>query len=327
MNTTRWAICGTGKIAGKFADALGNVPDAELVAVASRTPGRAADFAMHHAVPRYHDSYEALADDDGVDVVYVANTQDAHLATTVLLAKAGRHVLCEKPIGLSSAELEQMIDAAERNQVFLMEALWSRFLPAYRLLGSLLADGAVGEIRLVEANFAIRVPDEAIDGHRLFDPDRGGGALGDLGIYPVQLAHLVLGEPTGVAAIGSFADQGVDEQVVIGLQHRNGAASSLFTSIVSTGSCAARIAGNGGDIHIDPMFHAPSRIRVVRDGDEQTHDVDPASLHYQVPEVQRCLREGLIESPEMPWSESRSIHRTLDAIRAQITDTPGASDA
>jgi len=315
----RWGICGTGKIADKFVESLANVADAEVVAVGSRTQGRSADFALAHDIPRYHDSYVDLAADDAVDVVYVANTQDGHRDATILMLEAGRHVLCEKPIGMNSAQLEEMIVAAQRNQRFLMEALWSRFLPGYATLTELLDAETVGTIRLIEANFAFRVPDDVKRGHRLFDLDRGGGALLDIGIYPLQLAQLVLGAPVRVAAVGSLSPEGIDEQVAFVTEHEGGASAVMFTSLIAAGSCGARIVGDDGVITIDPTFHAPSRLRVARDGhDEEIYDVEAPSLHHQVPEVHRCIRAGRLESDVMPWSESRALHATLDDIRRQI---------
>jgi predicted dehydrogenase len=196
----RWGIAATGGIAASFAQALHETEGAELVAVCSRTQDRADAFAREHGIPRAHGSYEALAEDPEVDVVYVATPHSRHCNDAIRYLEAGKHVLCEKPLAVDQREAARMVATARANDRFLMEAIWSRFLPAYRELGRILAEGRIGEVRLVEADFgfAARFDPE----HRLFAPELAGGAMLDLGIYPVQLAHLVLGPPDVVRAVG-----------------------------------------------------------------------------------------------------------------------------
>lgn len=313
----RWGICGTGSIAGQFATALENVADAELVAVASHDADRLAAFAGTHDVPTTHLGYDAMADDGDVDVVYVASTQDRHLADVLMLLEGGRNVLCEKPFALSAAQATTMIETARGSDLFLMEALWSRFQPSYVRLVELLDEGAIGEPRRVEANFSFRVPDDEIEGHRLFDPTRGGGALLDLGVYPVQLAHLVLGAPASVAAT-AVLDGGVDVEAGLLLQHEGGSMSLLHTAIRAGGTCTARITGTDGAITLDAFMHCTTRLGIERGFDTEYLDFEGPSLHYQVPEVHRCLRHGLIESPLMPHAETLAIMATLDEARSQI---------
>ena len=314
----RWGLCGTGAIAAKMVEALRTVPDAEVVAVGSRTPGRAAAFAERHDIPRAHDGQVELAADDDVDVVYVATTQDDHLAATLTCLAAGRHVLCEKPLALSRAQAEVMVDAARTHDRFLMEALWSRFLPAYRALADVLAAGTIGRPRRVEADFCFRLPDDVVLDHRLADPARGGGALLDLGIYPLNLAVLVLGEPDRVAAVGTLTDRGVDEQVAVSLGFPDGATAQLTAGFRIRGTCAARIAGDEGSVVIEPMMHAPTRLQVEHGGTEEVIEVDPPSLAHQVPEVHAAVRAGRTQSEVVPWSASLALAGTLDEVRRQI---------
>ncbi|HXY93001.1 MAG TPA: Gfo/Idh/MocA family oxidoreductase, partial [Acidimicrobiia bacterium] len=204
----RWGIASTGGIAASFTKDLAFVDDAEVVAVASRARKTARRFAAAHGIPRAHDSYEAMAADPNVDVVYVATPHSRHCADTLLFLAAGKHVLCEKPFALNHAQASSMAADARARGLFLMEAMWSRFLPAYVELRRLVAGGAVGEVVLVEGAFGFAVPFDA--SHRLFAPELGGGALLDVGVYPVQLAHLLLGTPAGVSAVAAMGATGVD---------------------------------------------------------------------------------------------------------------------
>ncbi len=219
----RWGICGAGSIAGQFATALAEIDDAELVAVASTDAQRAAEFAERHGGARAHLGYEAMAADGDVDVVYVASTQDRHHDDVITLLQGGRNVLCEKPFALNGMQAQAMIEQAQGSGLFLMEAMWSRFLPSYERLVELIDGGAIGEPRRVESDFSFRVPDDETEGHRLFDPARGGGALLDLGVYPVQLAHLILGPPETVAATAHLNADGIDEATAMVLGHAGGA--------------------------------------------------------------------------------------------------------
>ncbi len=307
----RWGICGTGAIARAFVEGLTHVPDAEVAAVASRDGARGAAFADASGA-RVHVGTEALAADDDVDVVYVASTQDRHVDDVVTLVRAGRNVLCEKPFALSLADAEQMCAAAGDAHVFLMEALWSRFLPSYVRLAELLDDEVIGRPQLVEANFSISVPVAARADHRLYDPHRGGGALLDLGVYPVQLAHLVFGAPTTVSATADLTDRGVDAQTALVLGWADGGAALLHTAIGTNGTCGARITGTAGTIELAPFMHCTTELTITTDDGVEVETFADPSLHFQVPEVHRCLRGGLFESSVMPHAETLAIMATLD---------------
>ena len=316
--TWRWGIAGTGGIAASFTRDLALVPGAEVVAVGSRSSSTAEAFAATHGIARAHGSYDALASDDGVDIVYVAGPHTRHLDLTLLFLDAGRHVLCEKPLGLSAGQVHQMVEAAHRADRFLMEALWSRFLPSYAELGSLLAQGAIGEPRMVEAEFGFVMDFDPA--HRLFDPALGGGATLDLGIYPVQLGHLVFGAPDQVAAVGHVGTSGVDEHVAAVLRHPGGGITVAKASLTASMRCGATITGTAGTIEIPPLVHRPESLIVRNLDGVRTVDapITGIGLHHEASEVQRCLAAGERESPLMPLSESLALATTLDAILAAV---------
>jgi predicted dehydrogenase len=314
----RWGIAATGGIATQFARGLAQTADADTVAVASRTQARADQFGDEFGIPHRHASYEALAEDPDVDVVYVASPHSRHEADALLFLEAGKHVLCEKPFALNAAQAQRMVDTARDRDRFVMEAIWSRFLPAYQRLGELLGDGVIGEVQHVDADFAIRFPYEPT--HRLFDLALGGGALLDLGIYPLQLASLVLGAPTDVHAAGRIGETGADEHVAAVLRHASGALASIRTGTRVTMACTARITGTDGHIDLPAFMHCPGSLTVTTIAGTDLHEtpIMGEGLRYQVAEVHRCIDAGELESRVIPHSETLQLARTMDEIRAQL---------
>ena len=317
----RWGICATGNIARKFVTGLTEVSDAEVLAVGSRSQEGADTFADEFGIERRYASYAELAADGDVDVVYVSTPQNRHCEDVVDFLEAGRSVLCEKPFAHNRAESQRMVDAARAHDLLLMEALWSRFLPCYRSLVATIASGAIGEPRLLEADFGFRIPD--IDpNHRLFDLERAGGGILDLGVYPVQLAHLLFGSPDRIGAVADMGSTGVDEQAAWVMGHGEGQISVLHTSIRTSTYSHAVIHGTSGRIKVDAMMHAPQRYSIDRfDGGADEVVEAPMvgnGLHYQAEEVHRCLRAGAAESDVMPLSETLSIMGSLDRIRAEV---------
>ena len=314
----RWGIAGPGAIAVGFANGLAELDDASLVAVGSRALDRAQAFADKYGAPHAHGSYEELAANPDVDVVYVATPQSRHMDDTLLFLEAGKHVLCEKPFALNEAQGRRMVETARANGVFVMEALWSRFLPSYVKLRELIAEGAIGEPNYVESEFGFIRPFDATN--RLFDLAQGGGSLLDLGVYPVHLAHMVLGEPDIVKGVGHIGRSGVDELVVGTLGYANGALAVVKSSLNTNMNFTGRVIGPEGTIDIPVIFHCPNSLTLQR-GMERTEiacPVEGQGLKYQAIEVHRCIREGLLESPIMPHSETLAMARTMDAIRADI---------
>lgn len=314
----RWGIGSTGGIANAFAHGLSLVADAEVVAVASRSQEAADRFADAHAIPHRHGSYEAMASDDDVDVVYIGTPHSRHCDDTLLYLAAGKHVLCEKPFAINRAQVTAMVDAAQARGLFLMEAIWSRFLPAYVELRRLLAEGSIGELRIVEGSFGFVAP--FVPAHRLFARELGGGALLDVGLYPVQLVHMLLGPPDAVAAVATLGETGVDEQVAVLMRYDDGPLGVALAAIRTDLATTARVAGTTGVIGLPSRLHCPAYLDVQR-GTEVERIATPMEgngLHYQAEEVHRCLRAGLTESAVMPLADSCAIASTLDRARAQI---------
>jgi predicted dehydrogenase len=322
----RWGIAGPGGIAGQFADAMTMVDDGRIVAVASRAAERAEAFGAKHGIPGRYDDYRALADDPDVDVVYVATPHSRHEADTLLYLEAGKHVLCEKPLALNAHQGRRMAAAARASGRFLMEAVWSRFLPAYRALGDVLAEGRIGRPLLVEGDFGFGMP--VMPDYRLFDRAQGGGALLDLGIYPLQLASFVLGTPELVAADGSVGSTGVDELVVAMLRHPDDGKSVVKAAIRTNLACTARISGTDGWIDLPAFMHCPHWIAVSGSGrvDRIEAGYEGEGLRFEIAAVHRHLDDGLLESPVMPLDESILLATTMDAIRQRLGVTyPGES--
>lgn len=315
----RWGILGTGSIAHKFATGLDDLPDTELLAIGSRSQENADAFGNEFNIPRCYASYKALADDPGVDAVYIATPHPFHKENTLLLLGAGKAVLCEKPFALNAAEAQEMISEARAREQFLMEAMWTRFLPHMLKTHELIEDGAIGDVRMLQADFGFRMPTVQPE-HRLFKPELGGGALLDVGIYSVSLAHSLFGPPADIKSFGNLGETGVDEEAAILFKHDEGQLSLLSTAVRLNTPHEAFIIGTAGRIHMHAGWWRPSALTLYRDGAEPETFEPPCPLNgynYEALEVNHCLREGLLESPTMMLDESLSIMKTLDKIRAQ----------
>jgi predicted dehydrogenase len=320
----RWGISSTGGIAQSFAKALARVDDAQLLAVGSRSLDRAKAFADEYGVDRAHGSFTELLADDDVDVVYISSPHSEHRREALAAVEAGKHVLVEKPFGLSAAEAHDVFDAAKDAGVFVMEALWSRFLPAHVRLRELVAEGVIGEVRTVEASFGFPMPFKPE--HRLLNPQLGGGALLDLGIYPVNVAVQLLGPPTDVRAVATMGQTGVDVNTAVAMTFPGGAVATATCSLNSVLASTARVIGSAGWIDLPNPQHCPESLtlRTIDDliarkpGEVIDLPVGGDGLRYQVHEVHRCLREGLQQSPVMSWQHTLDLMTVLDRARAAI---------
>jgi len=320
MKAVRWGVIGTGGIATAFVRDLRLLPDATVVAVGSRRQETADEFAREHDIGQAHPTYDRLVTDDEVDVVYVATPHTGHHDAAMLAIEAGKAVLVEKPFTMNAAEALSLVEAARARGTFLMEAMWTRFLPHIVRIRSLLAAGALGEPRTVIADHGQWFARDA--SHRLFAPALGGGALLDLGIYPVSFVSMVLGTPTGVTAVSDAAFTGVDATTSIVLQHDGGAHAVVTTSLEAVGTNRASVLGTEARIEIDPVWYAPTGFSVIsRDGRVVERFDEPhegGGLRHQAAEVARRLRDGRTESEVMPLDETVAIMRTLDEVRRQI---------
>jgi predicted dehydrogenase len=315
---TRWGVVGPGAIAAGFADAMRLVDGGRIVAVASRSAERADAFADRFGIPARYGGYAALAEDPEVEVVYVATPQSRHMEDTLALLQAGKHVLCEKPFALDAIQAQRMVDEARQHGLFLMEAIWSRYLPAYRSLVEVVGSGRIGEPLLVEADFGFRRPFDPE--HRLYRLDLGGGSLLDLGIYPLQLCTLLLGPVEHVSAEGIIGQTGVDEHVAAVLRHAGGGLGVIKSALRVNMTCCARVSGSEGVVSIPAMMHCPNSISVMSSSGVEEVDAsyEGNGLRFEIAEVQRCLAEGETESVTMPLSETIALASTLDDIRSQI---------
>jgi predicted dehydrogenase len=317
----RWGILGTGAIADSFTDDLARVPDAEAVAVAvgSRSTAAAARFAGRHGIGRAFGSWAELAADPDIDVVYVATPHTAHHAAASLCLEAGKAVLCEKPFTINAGEARRLVDQAQKHGVFLMEAIWMLTNPAIRRLVELVTDGAIGALRSVHADFGLAGPFEP--DHRLRDPQLGGGALLDLGVYPVSLAHLLLGLPATIATSAQLTAEGVDANTGILIGYDSGAVALLSCSIEAASPCVATITGTRGLITLERPFFRPDGFLLHRNGAEPQQvsmPYDGLGYVHEIQETGRCLRAGLLQSPLVPWRHSLEVMLTLDSVREQI---------
>ncbi|MER5954800.1 Gfo/Idh/MocA family protein [Streptomyces sp. NPDC056121] len=318
----RWGVLATGGIAASFTANLLDMPDAEVVAVASRSDASAKAFAERFGIPRAYGDWSSLAEDEDVDVVYVATPHSAHRAAAGLCLEAGRAVLCEKAFTLNSREAEELVTLARSRGLFLMEAMWMYCHPLIRRLKALVDDGAIGEVRTVQADFGLAGPFPPA--HRLRDPAQGGGALLDLGVYPVSFAHLILGEPSEVTARAALSDEGVDLRTGMLLSWENGAHALLNCSIDAGTPVTASITGSKGRIDIPHGFFYPDRFVLHRDGREpQEFTAEPGdgprdSLRHEAGEVMHRVRAGDTESPLVPLAGSLAVMRTLDSVRERI---------
>ncbi|MFJ5778722.1 Gfo/Idh/MocA family protein [Streptomyces sp. NPDC093094] len=318
----RWGILATGGIAAAFTADLVDLPDAEVVAVASRTEDSAKAFAERFGIPRAYGDWSALAMDEEVDVVYVATPHAAHREAAGLCLEAGRNVLCEKAFTLNAREAGELVSLARERGSFLMEAMWMYCNPLVRRLKALVDDGALGEVRSVQADFGLSGPFPPA--HRLRDPRQGGGALLDLGVYPVSFAQLLLGEPADIAARAVLSDEGVDLQTGALLSWESGALASVHCSIVGGTAVQASVTGSLGRIDVPGGFFHPDRFVLHRDGrDPEEFVLGPAdgprtTLRHEAREVMRALRAGETESPLVPLDGTLAVMRTLDTIRERI---------
>jgi predicted dehydrogenase len=314
----RWGVLGPGSIATGFAEGMTMVDGGEIGAVASRSLERADEFGDKWGIATRYGDYQDLVGDPNIDVVYVATPHSRHEADVVMCLEAGKHVLCEKPFALNGNQARRMAEAARSRGLFLMDAIWSRFLPAYQAMVDVIGEGRIGEPLLVEADFGFRMPMNPE--HRLFNGELGGGGLLDLGIYPLQLCSLVLGNIEHAVADGSIGETGVDEHTAAVLRHGGEKAGIIKAAIRVNLSCTARIAGTDGWIDLPAFMHCPSSLTVSGRGTSEQIDgsYEGNGLRFEAAAVQQYLEQGVTESPIMPLDETIHLMETLDDIRSQI---------
>lgn len=315
----RWGLIGPGRIAHNFAKGLAAVADARLQAVASREIARASVFAAQYGGARCYENYEALIADPELDAIYVATPHSHHFDLVRACLAAGKPVLCEKPLTVTAAQAEALFALAREHRVFLMEALWTRFLPIYGEIRKWLDEGRIGEIRLLSSSFGFKAPRNPED--RLFNPQLAGGALLDIGIYNLSVSQWVLARnPEGFSVSGHVGATGVDEQLAATLAYGEGLMSQFHCTLRAETANDFWIYGSEGHIRIHPMFWGATTATLSDESGELTL-VRPhraSGFEYQIEEAQRCIQEGRLESPVIPHADTQATMRLMDALRAQI---------
>lgn len=319
----RWGILAPGWIAGQMATALRRSSQ-KIVAVGSRSAERGREFADRYEIERAYGSYDALVSDPDVDVVYVASPHSEHRDQALLAIAAGKHVLVEKSFTRNAAEAREVVAAARAAKVACLEAMWPRYAPRYDIVRQLLADGAIGELLTVHADHSQLIPESRAP--RMYDPSLAGGAMLDLGVYPVSFVSLALGTPSQVHAVGSLTDRGVDRTVAAvatGFPDHPGAVATITTTMSGASSVTAAICGTEGLIELSGRFYAPGPVRLVRaDGSSiETPQVGidgTDALAYQAAHLATLVAEGRTESPLMGLDETISVMATMDDLRFQV---------
>lgn len=319
MTGLRWGILATGGIAASFASDL-RTAGLDLVAVGSRSQESADAFAARFDIARAHASYEALASDPDVDIVYVSTPHPMHHENARLLLEHGKHVIAEKAFTLNRAEAEDLQRLAAEKGLLVTEAMWTRYLPHMIRIREIIAEGTLGEIRAVTADHTQLLPSDPA--HRLNALELGGGALLDLGIYPISFVHDILGTPTSIHAVGRLIETGADAEVATVMTHEDGAISTTLSSSRAAGPNTASIVGTAARIDIDRVWYTPTSFRVVLpDGtvhEEYASEVEGRGMQFEALAAERLVAEGNLEGDLLPIAESVAIMGVLDEIRSQI---------
>lgn len=314
----RWGILGAGRIAEKFCTAINFVEGSEVYAVASRDINNAKDFAGRHNASKFYDNYNELIQDENVDIIYIATPHAFHHQQTIACLQNKKAVLCEKPMSLSYRHTKEMIGAAKKNKVFLMEGMWTASMPFIEKILSLIKDDVIGKPKYVSANFGFATPVDL--GGRLYNKSLGGGSMMDVGVYPLYLATLILGEPFLIKSVSTLSATGIDEYCNIVLQYKDGATAHLISSIVFNTAVDAEIIGAKGSIKINnPWFKATEFSLHLNDGTIENFTIPHESngFEHEIKEVVQCLDKGLLQSQKMPHQLSLSLAKTLHKILRQ----------
>ena len=318
MSNFSWGILGPGGIAQAFAKDLTFIEGHTIGAVGSRSIANAEKFANTFGGTAYG-SYEELVADSSIDAIYVATPHPAHHDNVILALNAGKPVLCEKPFAVNAKQAQAMVDAAARNKVALMEAMWARFLPHYAKVREIVASGILGPILSIHADHGQRLADQGIA--RLVDPQLAGGALLDLGIYPISFAHMILGNPTSITSKAVMTDRGVDAQTSMIFSYDNGAQAVLTTTMIEQTPCRAVVAGLHGWLEIDRTFYNPASMRVIlNDGSvtEYPSAYTGHGLREQAESFKQIVQSGAVESKVLTWKDTVDIMKSMDTVRSQI---------
>lgn len=318
MNKIKWGIMGPGMIAHSFVKGLQVLPDAVIFAVGGRSIDKASAFAELYDIPNFYGSYEEMLKNPEIDIVYIATPHTLHTECMLMCLKAGKAVLCEKPFTINAKEAIEVISYAQKAKLFLMEAMWTRFLPAIEKVRELLRDKVIGKIRQVKADFGFCCTWDLAN--RLLNRQMGGGALLDVGVYSVSLASMIFGiPPASIQSMVHLGETGVDEQFMAIFGYSEGKMASLSAAIRTDTPQDAWIIGTKGKIHIPDFWHASSINLYVNDQPAENIQLpyESTGYSYEAAEAMNCLRQGKLESDSMPLQETLAIIQTMDAMRKQ----------
>ena len=315
----RWGILGPGNIAGKFVEDLLLVENAVLQGVASRDAAKARFFAEKYGAKNSYEGYDALVNDPKIDIIYVATPHVFHFEHTMTCLRAGKAVLCEKPMAMNAKEAKMMVDEAKKRNLFLMEGLWTRFIPGTEKVLDLIDNNAIGTIDFIKADFGFK--GDGNQESRVYKKSLGAGSLLDIGIYPVYLSLLLLGVPDAIRAIANYTETGVDASCSMLLDYAGGPKAFLESTILADTPVVSLIYGSKGSLQMHSRFHHPKEITIKRnDGSTElfTEEYKGNGYYHEILEVMHCLQQGLTESPKMPHSMSLNLMQVLDGVREKI---------
>ncbi len=319
MLMIRFGIIGLGKIAHKFAHDIALVEGCTLQSVGSRSSSKAKEFATHFQAPNYYNTYEQVTTDPDVDVIYIATPHTFHYENTMMCLHAGKAVICEKPFAMNEKEVKTMIKTAQEKKVFLMEALWTRFIPGTIKVKELIDRGTIGKINSISSNFGFAASQEP--SNRLNRKDLGGGSLLDIGIYPIFISLLLLGKPEKIHALAQLNMQNIDQHCLMIMKFKNNATASLKSDLTSKLPIETIIYGSKGKITMEEPFHSTRKLTIdLHHQESQIINTDLGGYGYthEIKEVVNCLENNQIESPLMPHQLSLDLINILDHVRSQI---------
>lgn len=318
-NKINWAVIGPGRIAKKFGHDLGLVADGNLEVVASRSMDRAANFAREYNAGKAYDSYESVIRHRNIDIAYIGTPHSFHLEQTLMCLENGIAVLCEKPASLNQKEVQQMVDAAQHNNTFFMEALWTRFLPSMKKVIEIVESGEMGEVVQIEAEFCFTAPIDPLS--RLYNMSLGGGSILDIGIYPAFLAYLLLGKPPKITATGQLSSTGSDQTCSMTFDYGGGKMATLHSSVVTDSQMPARITMSKGYILMQPRWHESTEITVIKAGEDPysfSLPLQGMGFVHEIVECHNCLKKGLVQSQLWSHNDSLNLIEILDQVRKQV---------
>lgn len=318
MKKIKWGILGLGKIANKFASDLQSVEGSELYAVASRSVDKSRDFSKNHGAHKFYGNYQELLKDEEVDVIYIATPHVFHYEQTLLCLEHKKAVLCEKPFAMNSVQVEEMINTSRKQNTFLMEAMWTQFLPHFKYVKEIVDSGKYGKVRNLKADFGFNAPFDKKS--RIYNKNIGGGSLLDIGIYPVFMALNVLGIPEKISAKAAFCETDVDTECSTIFHYENGIEAELNSNIQKKTDTTATILLDKATIKVNSRFHEPTSVSLITSEGEETKDftTNTYGYNYEAAHVAEMLRAGRKESNEMTFQKSLHLIELLDRIREEI---------